>query len=124
MTLIPPKEDKRCYIACPEWKVKQGLCGCANRANNMIDRFKEFNQPNPFEQIKNILKENNLDPHDLIGTVIPKEDVIEYVGMQDPYTALQEHLGLKDVENMPNMFVDEYGHYFRLTKYGFTPINR
>lgn len=34
MTLIPRQEEKNCFIACSEDKVKQGHCDCVNRMQN------------------------------------------------------------------------------------------
>lgn len=31
MTLIPRQEEKHCFIACGDDKVKSGLCDCINR---------------------------------------------------------------------------------------------
>ena len=41
MTFVPHKKNKRCFTACPEHKIKSGLCDCINRmkfkGNDNID---------------------------------------------------------------------------------------
>lgn len=34
MTLIPRHQEKHCFVACSEDKIKQGLCDCINRMRN------------------------------------------------------------------------------------------
>ena len=41
MTLIPKQEEKHCFIACSDDKVKSGLCDCINRMQNQA-----LNMPN------------------------------------------------------------------------------
>jgi hypothetical protein len=31
MTFVPHTKNKRCFTACPEHKIKSGLCDCINR---------------------------------------------------------------------------------------------
>lgn len=31
MTFVPHTKNKRCFTACPEHKIKSGLCDCVNR---------------------------------------------------------------------------------------------
>lgn len=31
MTFVPHTKNKRCFTACPEHKIKSGLCHCINR---------------------------------------------------------------------------------------------
>lgn len=35
MTLIPKLDENNCFIACSEDKVRQGLCDCMNRMQNL-----------------------------------------------------------------------------------------
>jgi len=41
MTFVPHTKNKRCFTACPEHKIKSGLCDCINRmkfkGNDNID---------------------------------------------------------------------------------------
>ena len=41
MTFVPHTKNKRCFTACPEHKIKSGLCHCINRikfkGNDNID---------------------------------------------------------------------------------------
>lgn len=31
MTFVPHTKNKRCFTACPDYKIKSGLCDCINR---------------------------------------------------------------------------------------------
>lgn len=39
MTLIPRKEDKRCFVACDKNTIDNGLCDCVNRIEDSEESF-------------------------------------------------------------------------------------
>lgn len=42
MTFIPKQIEKRCFIACSEDKIKNGLCDCVNIMRNHFSEQTEF----------------------------------------------------------------------------------
>lgn len=65
MTFVPNFEDKRCFIACDQYKIDTGQCSCHNRIMNP-EFFKE-----------NIFDLENNDDIPIIVTAIIKKEIFE-----------------------------------------------
>lgn len=84
MSFLPRQENKKCFIACDEFKVKNGLCDCVNRMKN--------------KQLKN--------KYMLTAEQLRINNYVHYNGMNLPISSIKSPKPLKDKRHSDKWIIE------------------